>query len=77
MNRIVLTALFLFIASSAFAQSEKWQRDIYQILTEIQDEQRAILRKVETLEEKQAHITDALQELKKNQKSYVNPKWTP
>lgn len=78
MKKLILVLSILLVSSSAaFAQADKWQRDLFQILEEIKDSQTEILDKITALENKQADITKALEDLKKTQKSYVNPKWTP
>lgn len=78
MKKGFLIVLILFMFSTpALAQSDKWQRDLFQILTEIEENQSEILKRLDQIEQNNSDTQQALKELKKNQKSYVNPKWTP
>ncbi len=77
MKKLMLIVLFVLFAQPSFAQSDKWQRDVLQILVEIEDRQKEILKRIDRLEEAQAGIDEGLKALKKGQRSYVNPKWAP
>lgn len=68
---------FLFSASSAFAQAEKWKRDMFEILADIEDRQKEILSRLEDMNQDYDQILADLEKIKKRQKSYVNPKWAP
>lgn len=75
----VILAGFILVSSApaAFAQAEKWQRDLFEILGDIEDRQRDILNRLEAMESSNKDVMAAIEDLKKGQKSYVNPKWTP
>jgi len=65
------------LSSSGWAQSSKWQRNLDRSLLEIEDRQKDIMIQLDRMEQKFEQIAAAIEDVKKKQKSYVNPKWGP
>jgi len=75
----ILTICFSLsaLSSSGWAQSSKWQRDLDMSLLGIEDRQKDILAQLDRMEQKFEQIAADIEDVKKKQRSFVNPKWGP
>jgi len=65
------------LSSSVWAQSNKWQRDLDRSLQGIEERQKDMMVQLDRMEQKFEQITADLEEVKRKQRSFVNPKWGP